>query len=526
MDVVKKIENAAGDLAAAAVWVEAHKAEIPPYVYNAVLLLAMLRTELSKARQRASDLLALFRRELGITPKSERGPSPKPTNSTKSPLTDAERLAALKARRAKLLKEIRRYEDRLGKGRKKRQKRAAASDAPAGDKPLLSDNTVPTAAEPVAATLAPSGEAVFSGDLTNFNEIDTAMKIKREEKFSNPRGLHSVTDERTRWNFAVTTTKINLKVETVTDPRTGKSVTASTDEIGPPNSQATWSGIANTIIAIVSYAIPINRLANMLKHTAPYFTSSRLCSYLKLAAEMFAPIYTYLGEQLADADILMGDDTTARVLEVNRALKDGGELAEAKVGSLIARIGAAFGRVFDKKSGKGKKRQLNVSLIVGKSVADDPRSYIFFFRAHLGGLGDLISKILETRSPKKSALTLVSDLATTNLLASKFYKLFKIVHAGCAAHARRPFWRHRDKDQKLCYWMLSAFLVLEQIEDRIDELGRTEKRVQHYRSRYSRKVWAIILRRCESVMRGETVYSSHWKPTSKLYGACAYIVKH
>jgi hypothetical protein len=89
--------------------------------------------------------------------------------------------------------------------------------------------------------------------------------------------------------------------------------------------------------------------------------------------------------------------------------------------------------------------------------------------------------MLETRSPLKKQLTLVTDLATTNLLSAELYSTFEVIHAGCSAHARRPFWKLKDKDQRLCYWMLSAFLVLEQIEDRIDELGRTEANIQRHR---------------------------------------------
>ncbi|MCX6129228.1 MAG: hypothetical protein NTX25_09230 [Proteobacteria bacterium] len=51
-------------------------------------------------------------------------------------------------------------------------------------------------------------------------------------------------------------------------------MTARTEEIGPPNSQSTWSSIANTIVYVIGYAIPINRLATMLKASNPYFTSS------------------------------------------------------------------------------------------------------------------------------------------------------------------------------------------------------------------------------------------------------------
>ena len=81
-------------------------------------------------------------------------------------------------------------------------------------------------------------------------------------------------------------------------------------------------------------------------------------------------------------------------------------------------------------------------------------------------------------------------------------------------------------NQRLCYWMLSAFLVLEQIEDRIDELGRTSDRILRFRQRYSRNVWAAILKRCEAVVCGETVYGHFSPKTSEPYGACEYIVNH
>lgn len=507
------------DLEEAVVWVEAHKATIPISVYKAVVLLVSLRAELARTKERASKLLALFRQELGLTPKSERGAATAGT-APKVAKTDAERIAAIRARRAELLAEIRRYEDRLGKHRRTRQKTpgSPSPESPAADSPPP---------EPVEPTYQRSGEAVFTGNLAEATEEARRLRVDRVENFENPRGLHGASDDRKRYEYGVTTKTIHLSVETVTDPRTGKSVTASTDDIGPPNSQATWAAIANTIIAVIGYAIPINRLALMLEKSCPYFTSTRICFYLKMAAELFQPIYTCLGEdELPECDVLQGDDTKARVIEIQRALKDGGELQEPAPDSLIAKVADIFGRVFDKKRGKGKKRSLNVSVVIGKTRADDPRSYIFFFRSHLGTFGDLLTKMLETRSPKKKALTILSDLATTNLVSPKLYQKFDITHAGCGPHARRPFWRHKKKDERLCYWMLSAFLVLEQIEDRIDELGRTGARIVRYRERYSRKVWAAIRKRCEAVLRGETVYGHYWPKTSELHIACQYIVTH
>jgi hypothetical protein len=508
------------DLQAAQVWVEAHKLTIPACVYTAVTLLVTLRAELTRTQERAARLLALFRRELGVTPKSERGRSDAP--APRATKTDAERLAMLKARRAKLLAEIRRYEDRLGKRRGTRQKTSAgAASAP----PEVAAAAV--VAEPADPAYERSGEAVFTGNLATASEDKRRPSVSREENFENPRGLHSARDDRTRYEYGVTTKTIHLSVETVTDPRTGKSVTASTDDIGPPNSQATWTAIANTVIAVIGYAIPINRLALMLKDSCPYFTSSRICSYLKMSAELFLPIYTCLGDdELPNCDVLQGDDTKAKVIEIQRALKDGGELDEPAEGSLVAKVATVFGRVFNKKRGDGRKRSLNVSVVIGKTVASDPRSYIFFFRTHLGTFGDLLTKMLEGRSPKHKRLTILSDLATTNLVSPTLYEKFDITHAGCGPHARRPFWRLKKKDERLCYWMLSAFLVLEEIEDRIDDLGRTRERILRYRQRYGRKVWTAMKKRCEAVMRGETVYGHYWPKTSELFVACQYIVNH
>lgn len=68
--------------------------------------------------------------------------------------------------------------------------------------------------------------------------------------------------------------------------------------------------------------------------------------------------------------------------------------------------------------------------------------------------------------------------------------------------------------------------MLEQIEDRLNELGRTRELIIRYRQRYIRKVWAAILKRCQAMLHGETIYGHYWPKTSDLYGACQHIVDH
>ena len=156
------------------------------------------------------------------------------------------------------------------------------------------------------------------------------------------------------------------------------------------------------------------------------------------AASLFSEIYVHLGESLSDAEWVLGDDTKTRVVELARAQKNGDDLSDIDSESRIGRMADMFGRLFPKKKGKGTKKQLNVSVVIGKTNASDVRSYVYFFRTHFGSFGDLVSKMLEMRDPKKKDFTILSDLSTTNLVAAQFYKKFNITHAGCGAHARRP----------------------------------------------------------------------------------------
>ena len=512
------------DIEAAVEWVQANQCQVPPFVHRALMVSGTLSREISDLKQRKSQILTLLRERMGILPTSEKGVNALPA---KAPLTDEEKLAQLEGRRKKLNRQIARYKARLGRPRRgsKRNKEEAAEDS-ASSKSLPSAKTSETASNPPESlALVHSQEQLFGARVVDVLQTEQKrVEIDRMQTFTTARGLHTSSDERSRYEFAVTAKKINLTVETVTDLKTGRSVTASTDEYGPPNTQATWTAIANTIVMVIGYAVPVNRLAKMLEPTCPYFTSSRLCFFLKYAAELFAPIYEHLGMALADASWLLGDDTKARVIEIEAKLKQDGSLDPPPDGGLISRMAEQFGRVFPRKRGVGSKKQLNVSAVIGKTVEWDPRSYVFFFRTHLGSLGDLLTKILETRNPKNKDLTLVGDLASTNLVSPELEKKFNIKRAGCGAHARRPFFRYRSQDVDICYWMLSAFFVLSDIEDRIDEVGRTEATTNRFRQKFAKKVWEAILKRCRSVLAGEATYGQRWPKGSKIYEAARYVV--
>ena len=358
---------------------------------------------------------------------------------------------------------------------------------------------------------------------------EESLRVDRTENFENPIGLHAATRTAAREEIEVSVTKVTYHIETVTDPRTGKSVTASTKEIGPDGYQVTWNSISQICILSIVYAIPANRLSQMLScHGEETFSSTRILNYIKYASDLLAPIYQHFGESLAELSRLMGDDTNTRVTDMEKIAKTGKYLEKPDPDSLVGKLANIFGRVSKKKKGKGFKKKLNISLIAGRSDSVDRRSYLFFFRTHFGSVGNLLTKLLEMRSPKRKYLTFLGDLSSANLPDSSLLKKFCLTIAGCMAHCRRPFWRYRNQDKQLCYYMARAHLVLAKIEDRLDELEANWDLVLSYRQKYSRRVCLSMLATAKRVLNGEpgVVGAKVWPPGSKLYEACEYLVNH
>ena len=317
-------------------------------------------------------------------------------------------------------------------------------------------------------------------------------------------------------------TEITYKVETVSDPETGKSVRASMVQDGPEAFQLTWGAVSNLIKMHVGFAIPIHRMVLMIGQ--PEFSSSKICRVLQYAAVNLVDVYLTLAEQLADASFLWGDDTGTKVL-----------LPEGNGPDPICdEIDTRLGWNQPRADGSGEKKALNVSLITGKSEKD-PRSTIRFFRTHAGSVGNLLTKVLESRNPKSGSVIFQGDLSSANLPSPEIRAKTGLRLAGCGAHARRPFWRYRADDESLCYFMLRGFLMLSEIETKIDSLGRTRENVLKIRGRYGLLVWQALKNRCQLAvtgwMRGPATYPrgitpNIWPKGSELHRAAMYVVNH
>ncbi len=496
-----------GDLAK---WIESHGNELPEVICNQLKRVMAVYESLSLSVQRAKATLTSLRQAMGILPKSERGrgagalPAAPPASLELNPPEDPvlrEQYEKLKKKRNEAAAQHAEYDRELKALRGPKTKK---------DNPQME------------LDLAPANEMLFSFPVSLRQKELEKERVNRMQEFGKIKGLHSSSDKTKRVDVKIVVTDITYDVETVTDPETGKSVRASMAHVGPEKFQFTWGAIGNLIKLHVGFAIPINRLVLMLGQEE--FSSSKICRVFQFVAMNLLPIYLHLAEDLSDIKILSGDDTPTKVLDLDDGEPD----------SLSKSIDEQFGWAAERADGKGEKKAVNVSLLVGRTDKD-PRSTVRFFRTHVGSVGNIVTKILEWRKPKSGTLTFQGDLSTTNLPTEELQKKFGLAIAGCGAHARRPFWRFRSEDESLCYFMLRGFLLLTKIEKMIDAKGRTHANVLKLRTRYARWVWSAIKNRCIAAVTGQPpgpatypkdIMPNVWPPGTELYKAAKYIINH
>lgn len=350
-------------------------------------------------------------------------------------------------------------------------------------------------------------------------------------------------EERERIDFSFKVTRLSLAVEKLAlETKAGTTlVAADLGEIGPPKSKVTWDFLANMAILVAQYAMPLNRFAGLASSSAKQFKSAEICRHFHYVASRFCSIYLDLARSLADCDVLSGDDTKSRVIEVTSALKatqateeplpppwkayatmaEAAELLKkTSEPTLAVRLAAALGFEFDRKDGKGAKTSFNTTVLSGRSEAHDPRSLIVFFRSHFGGLGNLLDVILPRRSAERPRLVIQSDLSTVNLISDPVLRSRLAPElAGCAYHARRPFALHKADDPQLCHYILHEFKGIAIYEDGLRTYGKNRDNTAAVRGIEGRAIW-------ENIKDYATLIAKRWSKESPLGEGARYILNH
>lgn len=408
-------------------------------------------------------------------------------------------------------------------------------------------------------------ETLMPGPGALVGEEHASLAAKTPEDLANARVVKTMTEQRVRYDFSVAVTRVELDVEKkiVVDSEGERYViAASTIEYGPARYSVTWGALATLAILVGQFALPFNRLSTLFSTIAKRFTTGALSRMLHYVAERLLPIYLELANQLANAEILAGDDTSCRVLEVSTHFakpeterdkppwtdyqtpsaaeasfrrcqeKEKARLQRRENGdrtakrtpeempSLGIRIAKRFGFESPRKNGDGPKEALHVSVLSGRSVADDPKSSIIFYRSHIGSCGNLLESILKSRDPRLRDLIVQSDMSTTNVIADPaLLARFDVRTIGCSAHARRPFALYTDEDPERCEYMLHLFLGLAIHEQQLDEFGRNRNNVLAVRRNESRVLWNDILELAKKM-------ADVWSKATKLGTAARYIINH
>ena len=542
-------------------WVVQQGESLPDLVRIALQQHRALCDGLAGSRHKLSQVLLELRRALGIRPSSERRSSGDPLG----PLSQADRSDQPKSKRQRLESQFERYERLLSwhkeltkkHGRQLKAIRSKLMQMPVD--PELDDQQPSDAdkaeveaemrehmarlklgGEPQPALQSPS-EAFMTG--AQVATVEQALPWPAPDvPERDGKVVHTIIETRERFDFTFTVRHLSVQVEKkVIEGQDGERrvVSQSTAALGPPRYAVTWDFLAHMTILVVQYAMPMNRLAMLLSTDAKRFSAGALARLLRYVAQRFAPIYTTLFDSLADASILSGDDTSCRVLEVNRyfAVPDRADdetapwhhyrCSEAALVSLVqeddslgAQLAYELGFEHPRRNGDGAKKALHTTTISGRSDADDPRSQVVFYRTHLGGFGDLLQMLLRKRSPKHKTLTIQSDLATVNLVTNEeLLKLFVLRYAGCTSHARRPFALYEHEDPVCCEAMLHLFKGLFIHERGLDLVGRNTENVLAIRGVDCRQLWEQIRELAQDM-------TGNWSRETKLGEGARYIVRN
>lgn len=344
--------------------------------------------------------------------------------------------------------------------------------------------------------------------------------------------VSSFMEDRRRYDCRMQVTAIDLSVEKRIVLVNGERQVISADisNIGPAKMKVTWGFLAQITVLATQYALPFNRLALMLSTQEKIFKSSEICRYFAYVAERFLPVYLHFFKQLANVSYLSGDDTDSLVLEIQRghklvdqkkdppwnnyrtieqasveieklknpskdedieavaeAAKDKEGKKPSRVPTLAMLTAEHMGFEAMRADEKGPIKEFKTTLLKGRCDELDANSLIVFYRSHLGGLGNLLDAMLQSRSSKAPRLLhLQTDLSRVNLTLSAVVKNhMQIKLYGCLSHVRRPFKRYRDENPMFCDAVLGSIAQIFLNEQMLTLHGRNATNIVEVRRRHS-----------------------------------------
>ncbi len=495
-------------------WIATNPDSLPPEIRDVICLMLDLCINAQGILNSNKKLVTLLRQYMGFVPTKER-------NGKNKEVPEPEWSKNVENKLAKKVQESR---ERL---------REYKNTRPLKTKRVRDGNQTP--------------EPVFHSPCVQTNQKAEDRRVKPEDR---PVGMVSPSSsfqERSRYDLSLCLTTINYRVETIQCPVTGISKTAKVED-GPPRYRVTWEAMTQIVLLVAGMGIPMVRLASSLQTVASYFSPTRiyrLCLYVAMA--LFA-IYLEIFRQLASCEILSGDDTNSKVLAMTQelsAVNTGETLSDTEKEAIkksleaslaetdpqqvdfILEADALLGSQRAKKNGEGFKKQVFTTVVIGERRSLGPEGTLVFYHTERKSFGDLLGKILEWRKntgfkeDKKKPLVIQSDLSSQNIPTPSPIEI-PLLFVGCAAHARRPFWRYRDDvDPSVSYYCYTLILLFDKIfdSDRDTREGGKFKEILEARNEVQLPLWSEIKTICQT-MQGE------FAPKTDMRKAADYVVNN
>jgi hypothetical protein len=250
---------------------------------------------------------------------------------------------------------------------------------------------------------------------------------------------------------------------------------------------------AATMVGLLKYGagLPFNRIEKLEQGLGIPLPAATQWEIVARAAGRLAPAHAQLIEAAAQGEVLYNDDTTAKILELNR--EPPAEAAAADAGS-------------DERTG------VFTSGIV--STRDGHRIALFFTgQKHAG---ENLAQVLAQRAAELEAPIQMCDALSRNLPAD-----FETLVAHCLAHARRRFVDVANDFPDECRYLLETLREVYQH----DALARQQGLSPEERLRFHQTESGPLMAKLEAWLHAE-IEAHRVEPNSGLGEAIGYMAKH
>ena len=275
-----------------------------------------------------------------------------------------------------------------------------------------------------------------------------------------------------------------------------------------------YDATVGSLIGILKYGhgFPFHRFAQMQDHLGLPLAASTQWEIVALAAESYQPAYEELLRQAAQGELVMNDDTTAKILAwMGRRRAQTVAAAEANADA------AAIEATALPPAAETIVPDLDrTGLYTTGIVAECGSQRIALFFTGRRHAGENLEEVLRRR-----AAGLPPPIQMCDALSRNYPEQFQTIVANCLAHARRKFVEVKDHFLAECEYVLGALAEVYAADAHAKQQQLTpEERLRHHQ-----QVSAPVMERLRDWLK-EQIEQRQVEPNSALGAAIEYLRRH